>query len=124
MESMDIYMCTISGDETERKTPVANFTSSTTEGYAPLSVKFKDLSENATGWNWDFGDGTNSTQQNPEHTYSAAGYYRVTLTVSNEYGTDVKRIGINVQNAPHTTPAGFNFLIFVMLVLYLLRKST
>lgn len=122
--STDIYMCTISGDETERKTPVANFTSSTTEGYAPLTVKFKDLSENATGWNWDFGDGTNSTQQNPEHTYSASGYYRVMLTVSNEYGTDVKRIGINVQAAPHTTPAGFNFLIFGMLVLYLLRKST
>lgn len=122
--STDIYMCTISGDETERKTPAANFTSSTTKGYAPLSVKFKDLSENATGWNWDFGDGTNSTQQNPEHTYSASGYYRVMLTVSNEYGTDVKRIGINVQNAPHTTPAGFNFWIFGMLVLYLLRKST
>ena len=122
--STDIYMCTISGDETERKTPAANFTSSTTKGYAPLSVKFKDLSKNVTVWNWDFEDGTNSTQQNPEHTYSASGYYRVMLTVSNEYGTDVKRIGINVQNAPHTTPAGFNFLIFGMLVLYLLRKST
>jgi beta propeller repeat protein len=122
--SANIYMCTISGEETERKTPVSNFTSSTTEGYAPLTVKFTDLSKNATRWNWDFGDGNNSTQQNPEHTYSAAGYYRVTLTASNEYGTDVKRIGINVQNAPHTTPAGFNFLIFGMLVLYLLRKST
>lgn len=122
--SANIYMCTLSGDETERKTPVANFTSSTTEGYAPLIVKLRDLSKNATGWNWDFGDGTSSTQQNPEHTYSAAGYYRVTLTASNEYGTDVKRIGIIVKNAPHTTPDEFNFIIFGILVLYLVRKST
>jgi hypothetical protein len=46
------------------------------------------------------------------------------VNTSNEYGTDVKRIGINVQNAPHTTPAGFNFLIFVLLILYFLKKST
>ena len=38
--------------------PVANFTSNTTEGYAPLSVQFNDLSENADSVAWDFnGDG-------------------------------------------------------------------
>ena len=37
--------------------PVANFSSNVTRGYAPLSVQFTDSSENATGWNWDFGDG-------------------------------------------------------------------
>ena len=30
-------------------------------------------------WNWNFGDGTNSTEQNPVHTYSKAGNYTVNL---------------------------------------------
>lgn len=34
------------------------------------------------GWGWQFGDNTApSTQQNPQHTYEACGYYEVTLTV-------------------------------------------
>lgn len=31
---------------------------------------------------WSFGDGTSSTQQNPLHTFAAAGYYTVSLTIS------------------------------------------
>jgi PKD repeat protein len=70
--------------------PVASFSSNVTQGYAPLAVKFTDLSKNATGWNWNFGDGANSTMQNATHTYSTAGNYTVTLTVSNVNGTDAK----------------------------------
>jgi methanogen extracellular protein (TIGR04279 family) len=77
--------------------PKANFSSSVTSGYSPLSVQFTDLSENANGWNWNFGDGGKSTEQNPEHTYSAAGNYIVTLNVSNADGTDLKSATINVQ---------------------------
>jgi beta propeller repeat protein len=120
----DIYMRTLSGEESELKTPVVNFTSNTTRGSAPLTVKFTDLSENVTGWNWDFGDGTSSTRQNPQHTYSAAGYYRVTLTVNNEYGTNTKKSEINVQSSSQTTPCRFNFLILAMMLLYLFKKST
>ncbi|WP_162197639.1 PKD domain-containing protein [Methanosarcina horonobensis] len=119
----NIYMSTFSGDESELKTPVVNFTSNITEGYAPLTVKFTDLSENATEWNWNFGDGTNSTRKNLEHTFSAAGYYRVTLNVSNAYGTDTKKIDINVRNNSQKIPCRFNFLIFEMLVLYLFKRS-
>jgi PKD repeat protein len=84
--------------------PTANFSSNKTTGYAPLSVRFTDLSKNATGWNWDFGDGTNSTQQNPTHTYSAAGKYSVTLTAKNAAGsnTSTKSSYMNIAtlNAP------------------------
>jgi beta propeller repeat protein len=34
--------------------PVANFNTDVTSGYAPLSVQFTDLSENATARKWDF----------------------------------------------------------------------
>jgi PKD repeat protein len=68
--------------------PIANFSINVTSGFSPLSVQFTDLSENATSYNWDFGDGFNSTQQNPTHTYSAVGNYTVNLTASNVNGTD------------------------------------
>jgi PKD repeat protein len=69
--------------------PVAAFTADVTSGIAPLNVNFTDQSTGTpTSWLWDFGDGMNSTEQNPERVYSAAGDYTVTLTVSNEAGSD------------------------------------
>lgn len=37
---------------------------------------------------WDFGDGTSSTDQYPNHTYAVAGYYTVCLTVYNNTCSD------------------------------------
>jgi len=69
--------------------PVANFTSNVTSGTEPLSVSFIDSSTGTpTKWNWGFGDGTNSTQQNPEHTYPATGNYTVLLTATNAAGNN------------------------------------
>lgn len=48
----------------------------------PLTVRYYDASTgNPTSWNWSFGDGGNSTEQNPEHVYSAPGTFTVNLTV-------------------------------------------
>ena len=48
-----------------------------------LTYDFYDLSLGApTTWAWDFGDGNTSTEQNPTHTYAAAGTYTVSLAVS------------------------------------------
>ncbi|HHB80070.1 MAG TPA: PKD domain-containing protein, partial [Saprospiraceae bacterium] len=50
-----------------------------------LTVEFEDYSYAVTdiqSWAWDFGDGTTSTEQNPEHTYAAAGDYTVSLTIT------------------------------------------
>ena len=67
--------------------PTALFTSDVTTGAAPLSVQFTDQSTHVpASWYWDFGDGTNSTDQNPAHTY-ASGIYTVNLTVTNAAGT-------------------------------------
>lgn len=51
-------------------------------------VVFQDKSYgNITSWEWDFGDGTTSKEQNPIHTYEKDGFhYTVTLTVSGPEG--------------------------------------
>ncbi|MBI2967723.1 MAG: PKD domain-containing protein [Bacteroidetes bacterium] len=41
-----------------------------------------------TSWLWDFGDGSTSTLQNPNHTYANPGLYTVTLKVCNTFGCD------------------------------------
>jgi len=75
--------------------PVANFLGTPTTGTAPLTVTFTDLSTNTpTAWSWSFGDGStvNSTVKNPVHSYSSAGNYPVSLTVTNAAGSDTKRV--------------------------------
>ena len=37
---------------------------------------------------WNFGDGQTSTDQNPTHTYIQQGFYTVSLTVTNAYGSN------------------------------------
>ncbi|MEM1220575.1 MAG: PKD domain-containing protein [Bacteroidota bacterium] len=51
-------------------------------------VDFTDQTTNTpTGWEWDFGDGNMSTEQNPNHTYTESGEYLVCLTASNSLGS-------------------------------------
>ena len=70
-------------------TPQAGFSASQTSGVGPLTVNFSDLSENnPTAWDWNFGDGTTSQEQNPIHTYSTEGTYTVTLTATNACGSN------------------------------------
>jgi YVTN family beta-propeller protein len=83
-----ISIGTFIGPLTVSVLPVAKFSANITSGTAPLMVQFTDLSENSTSWNWDFGDGTSSTQKDPVHTYSKAGKYNVSLTVTNNVGSN------------------------------------
>ncbi len=84
----------------EKIFPVANFNANTVSGPAPLSVQFTDISQNANGWNWNFGDGATSAEKNPTHIYSAAGNYNVVLTVNNENGSISKTLNIAVEGEP------------------------
>ncbi len=85
--------------------PSANFNCNVTEGYAPLTVQFNDISQKATSRTWDFnGDGQpESSDLNPVYVYANAGTYTVNLTVNNENGTASKTAEINVL-----TPSGSN----------------
>ena len=56
----------------------------------PYTVEFTDNSTDIDGtitaWYWDFGDGTNSPEQNPIQNYTAIGTYTVTLNVTDNNG--------------------------------------
>lgn len=65
--------------EEPEATPVAKFTYSIKD----KTVTFTDQSVHAQSYHWDFGDGTESTKQNPTKTYSNSGEYKVILTVKN-----------------------------------------
>src|SRR5205823_5896814 len=52
---------------------MAAFTANPTSGVAPLNVFFTNLSNGATDYIWDFGDGNSSVVANPTNTYTNAG---------------------------------------------------
>ncbi len=64
--------------------PVAEFqVAGPASGAAPLTVQFSNFSTRGSGasidFAWDFGDGNTSTDIAPQHTYTAAGVYTVSL---------------------------------------------
>jgi uncharacterized protein (TIGR02145 family) len=90
--------------------PVAAFTVSSISIILGQSVQFTDQSAyTPTTWNWDFGDGSKSTLKNPSHTYSETGVYTVSLTVTNNSGSNTKTKNDYVTvNQPGSAPvAGF-----------------
>lgn len=79
-----------SSDDPVAFAPIANFVANVTTTCSG-EINFTDESDfNPTSWLWDFGDGTTSTDENPTHIYTTDGTYTVTLTVTNDAGTDVK----------------------------------
>lgn len=91
--------------------PVARFTSLPAIGYTPMTVRFTDRSMGTPiKWQWDFGDGNSSSEQNPHHTYTASGRFRTTLTVYNSGGSSSyssylwARPGKILTPSPTTTP--------------------
>lgn len=89
--------------------PIAAFAASSTEGNIPLLVNFTnqsqrawDASRTSTPWadtyTWNFGDGTTSNEENPQHFYKVVGAYVATLTVKNPSGTSTASINITVNS--------------------------
>lgn len=84
--------------------PVANFTS-TVKG---LQVSFTDTSTDADGsiisWQWIFGNGGSSTERNPTYTYTSAGSYTVSLTVTDDRGaTNTRQAVVTATTQPCAT---------------------
>ena len=82
----------------------ADFYASDTIVYPNAIIHFYDASTASPNyWHWDFGDGTTSNLQNPDHVYQNTGNYTVSLTVSNNFSTD----SIEMINKIYVIPAGW-----------------
>jgi PKD repeat protein len=93
--------------------PVAGFNASPTGGCAPLVIEFNDLSSgNITSWEWSFpgGDPDTSTDPNPVINYTTEGNYEVSLTVTNDFGTNTLAIPNYLEILDFPT-AAFDFTV-------------
>lgn len=63
--------------------PIAKFSHSESPE-ATKVMEFKNQSEKANRYEWDFGDGNTSTEESPNHTYTSPGNYAVKLQAFNE----------------------------------------
>jgi PKD repeat protein len=94
----------------------ADFTSDVSSGGPPLQVHFNDRSTgNINRWEWNFGDGTTSNEQNPTHTYDKYGVYSVSLTVYDDDGNDIEHkqdymIVSDVKIIKDNSDPGFQFV--------------
>ena len=97
---------------------ITGFTANTTTGIAPQGVIFNVTvpTDNATMWNWSFGDGNwqNGTTQNATHTYASDGIYTVNETASNAYSTSTTTMTnyITISNIPSTGFTGTQHMVY------------
>jgi hypothetical protein len=88
------------------------FTASPTNGYAPLAVQFNstnvDSQGNAiTNWNWNFGDGAASHDENPSHIYANFGTFNPGLIATNNQNVAVTGCGPQIVIPTPTSPTNF-----------------
>lgn len=111
--------------------PTADFSISTVKAKVGDEISFTDSSSDPEGktlnYDWDFDDGSSSSQKNPNHEYSEAGTYEVELTVTDAAGiSDSKSISIQIDEAPLGIP-GFPYesiiLALVVILIILSRIS-
>ncbi|WP_196139555.1 PKD domain-containing protein [Aliikangiella sp. G2MR2-5] len=90
--------------------PIADFS----YGVSQLSVNFVDESNDPDGsivsYQWQFGDGAESTVQNPSHTFAQSGTYTVTLLVEDNNGqTGTISKNVTVSAGPQNPIASFTY---------------
>ncbi len=88
--------------------PVASFSYSPQDPSTSDVVKFTDASHDSDGkvvaWEWNFGDGDKSTEQNPQHRFARPGSYTVSLVAIDDQGarSSVVKQTITVHNTNPT----------------------
>lgn len=101
-EYSDIYMMTLGVDSIPL---IANFSADTTNGGSPVTVNFTDSSSGSpSGWLWDFGDGINSVEQNPLHTYITPGVFDVSLIIHTPFQRSGKLVSGYIYSGNPPTP--------------------
>jgi PKD repeat protein len=103
----------ISQSESSNNQPIANFSFYPSTAEINETIQFTDTSIDTDGtittYLWNFGDGTNSTNKNPQHKYTTNGTYSITLKITDDDGvTDLisKVILVNKDSTDTTGDKG------------------
>ncbi|MFN8318312.1 MAG: PKD domain-containing protein [Saprospiraceae bacterium] len=81
--------------------PAVSFAFSNSE----TTFNFVNTGSGATSFNWAFGDGNTSNQENPSHTYATEGNYTVNFSAANACGSVNTSQSIAAFNIPGAQPA-------------------
>jgi len=108
--SLILVACGGGSSDDENKSPNAVFTATPDTGVIPLTINFdastsSDPDGSITNFSWDFGDNSSDTGKIKSHTYTIAGQYTVTLTVTDNSGaTSIATKLINATAGVNNTP--------------------
>ena len=97
--------------------PLAGFNPNQGSNSAGLTVSFRNTSSGEfTGIEWDFGDGTKSTERNPTHSYATAGEYLVTLRLTGgiDGSSDLTQQRLRVGMGNGGGPSGYQLYLPVI----------
>ena len=101
--------------------PAANFIYNA----SGLTATFIDQSTDSDGtivsYDWDFGDGSSSSEQNPVHTYSGTGYYTAVLTVTDDDGDSSeksKSVYVNESSINDPPVADYSYTVSGLMVMF------
>lgn len=104
--SADTLHTVLNNLENKWLAPKASFRAWPKKGPAPLNVRFQNVSGGlGIKFFWDFGDGSSSTDENPNHTYEREGNYTVKLNIvssTNSQGIAEKSNYITVDDNHHS----------------------
>lgn len=98
--TLNNWVLTITGiGEVLPSAPEAGFSYEADGLTTTFSDSSSDSNNDMVSWNWSFGDGTISSEQNPVHTFAETGNYEVTLTVTDAEGlSDSKTMLVSVSS--------------------------
>ncbi|MEL6194654.1 MAG: gliding motility-associated C-terminal domain-containing protein, partial [Bacteroidota bacterium] len=86
----------------------AEFTLNTEKAPYPATIQAIDLSQNATSYQWKFGEGSSSTDTNPRNVYATPGTYLIQLLVEDLNGClDSTELQVEILNRNLFTPNAF-----------------
>jgi PKD repeat protein len=99
-----IFLVTSCTDEIDK--PVFPISATISHSIKDKQVAFTALTHSAVSWSWTFGDGQNSTEQNPVHVYTNGGYYQAILIATDGEGkqaSDTLNLALNLSTINYLT---------------------
>lgn len=82
----------------KKEMPTASYTHSSDSYEEGDTIYFNSTSSNADNFQWTFGDGSTSTNENPWHVFNSKGSYEVKLKVTNDDGSDETASTVTIKD--------------------------